>query len=280
MKQIRSGRALELYLGSLRKKGKHIGFVPTMGALHAGHLALVQQAVKENEVVVVSIFVNPTQFGPKEDFKKYPRVLNKDFKLLRRASVDVVFTPSVSEMYPQGDQTWVEVGAVSEGLCGRFRPGHFKGVATIVAKLFNLVRPDRAYFGQKDFQQLKVIEQMVRDLCFPVRIRPCPTVRDREGLALSSRNAYLRPDQKKRALSIHKTLRVLARYVKQGETRVSWLENLGKKLLRKEVDLIQYLEIRRARDLSKITRISKGEKNVILTAVKIGPVRLIDNQMV
>jgi pantoate--beta-alanine ligase len=174
----------------------------------------------------------------------------------------------------------VEVGAVSEGLCGRFRPGHFKGVATIVAKLFNLVRPDRAYFGQKDFQQLKVIEQMVRDLCFPVRIRPCPTVRDREGLALSSRNAYLRPDQKKRALSIHKTLRVLARYVKQGETRVSWLENLGKKLLRKEVDLIQYLEIRRARDLSKITRISKGEKNVILTAVKIGPVRLIDNQMV
>jgi pantoate--beta-alanine ligase len=153
-------------------------------------------------------------------------------------------------------------------------------VATIVAKLFNLVRPDRAYFGQKDFQQLKVIEQMVRDLCFPVRIRPCPTVRDREGLALSSRNAYLRPDQKKRALSIHKTLRVLARYVKQGETRVSWLENLGKKLLRKEVDLIQYLEIRRARDLSKITRISKGEKNVILTAVKIGPVRLIDNQMV
>jgi pantoate--beta-alanine ligase len=280
MKQIRSGRALELYLGSLRKKGKHIGFVPTMGALHAGHLALVQQAVKENEVVVVSIFVNPTQFGPKEDFKKYPRVLNKDFKLLRRASVDVVFTPSVSEMYPQGDQTWVEVGAVSEGLCGRFRPGHFKGVATIVAKLFNLVRPDRAYFGQKDFQQLKVIEQIVRDLCFPVRIRPCPTVRDREGLALSSRNAYLRPDQKKRALSIHKTLRVLARYVKQGETRVSWLENLGKKLLRKEVDLIQYLEIRRARDLSKITRISKGEKNVILTAVKIGPVRLIDNQMV
>ena len=254
--------------------------MPTMGALHEGHLALVRQAKRENDSVVVSIFVNPTQFGPSEDFKKYPRKLQKDLRMLRKEAVDLVYTPSVQEMYPREQRTWVEVGKLGNILCGRFRAGHFRGVATVVAKLFSQVQPDRAYFGQKDFQQLKVIERMVHDLDVPVQVRACPTTRDKNGLALSSRNAYLSEAQKKRALGLNQTLRFLEQEIKRGEKRVQILEHLGKIKLRKCVDQVQYLEIRRFKDLSRMNKISNYEKCILLAAVKIGRVRLIDNRIV
>ncbi len=187
----------------LRKARKAIigsvGLVPTMGALHAGHIALVRQAKSENDNVIVTIFVNPTQFAQNEDLSKYPRDIPRDLDMLRQVGVDLVFTPTADQIYPAGFQTWIEVERVAQGLEGARRPGHFRGVATVVAKLFNLTRPDCAYFGQKDAQQAAVIKQMVRDLNFPMRIRICPTVREADGLAMSSRNVYLSEQQRRSA---------------------------------------------------------------------------------
>src|SRR5689334_3337391 len=188
---------------SAQRHGKQLGLVPTMGALHEGHLSLVRAAKAKTDVVAVSIFVNPTQFGPQEDFTRYPRTLEKDCLMLEREGVDLVFAPTADEMYGTGAKTWVNVEELSEKLCGKSRPGHFRGVATVVAKLFNILEPDVAFFGQKDAAQVAVIKRMVRDLNVPVEIEVCPIVRESDGLALSSRNAYLNPDERKMALVLH-----------------------------------------------------------------------------
>ena len=193
-----------------RAKRLSVGFVPTMGALHAGHLSLLRRARRENKVLVASVFVNPTQFGPKEDLSRYPRPFKKDAALCRAAGVDVLFHPSPGGLYPPGFGAWVDVPALSATLCGPFRPGHFRGVATVVAKLFNLARPTRAYFGMKDFQQLAVIKRMAKDLDLPVRVVPCPTVREADGLAMSSRNAYLSPAERAAAARVPAALRAAA----------------------------------------------------------------------
>lgn len=193
-------------LRSQRGRGLRVGLVPTMGALHEGHLSLIRAARAKSDVVVVSIFVNPTQFGPNEDFAKYPRSFERDCELLARENVDFLFAPSAEEMYPEKNSTWVEVQGLSERLCGRSRPGHFRGVATVVAKLLHIVEPDVAFFGQKDAAQVAVIRRMVRDLNLPVQIEVCPIVREADGLAMSSRNAYLTPEQRKSALVLYRSL--------------------------------------------------------------------------
>src|SRR5579863_2010686 len=200
-----------------RRSGKSVGFVPTMGALHEGHLSLVRAARSKSDVVVVSIFVNPTQFGPKEDFSKYPRTLEKDSALLQAEKVDYIFCPSVEEIYPQGACTWVTVEGLSDKLDGRSRPGHFRGVTTVVSKLFNIVQPDLAFFGQKDAAQAAIIRKMVLDLRFAVRIVVCPIVREKDGLAMSSRNVYLNPEQRKQATVLYRTLTRIQTLAGQGE---------------------------------------------------------------
>ena len=206
MKIIRGIIPMQKLCGRLKAEGRKIGFVPTMGALHEGHLALIRKARKENDTLVVSIFVNPAQFGPKEDFKRYPRSLTRDSLLCKKCGVDIIFSPAVSSIYPKGYRTYVRVEGLSEVLCGAFRKGHFRGVATVVAKLFNIVQPDRAYFGQKDAQQCVIIKKMCRDLNMPLDIKVLPTVRGPGGLALSSRNAYLSPEERKDALVLFQAL--------------------------------------------------------------------------
>jgi pantoate--beta-alanine ligase len=228
-----------------------VGLVPTMGAFHAGHLALFAAARDENDVVVVSLFVNPAQFGEGEDLDRYPRDEERDAKLAEEASVDILFAPSAEEIYPNGFATWVEVGELGEKLEGEFRPGHFRGVATVCLKLFNIVRPDRAYFGQKDAQQAAVLKQLVRDLNLDPEIRVVPTVRDEDGLALSSRNAYLSPEEREAALALPRALAT--------RDPVKAREQLG------GLD-VDYLEVA---DLN-------GQK-VLAAAVRIGRTRLIDN---
>src|SRR5215469_7728780 len=206
MELISSAARMTALSREAHRSGKRVGLVPTMGALHEGHLSLVRAARSQSDVVVVSIFVNPTQFGPKEDFSKYPRTLEKDLALLEAEKVDFVFNPSVQEMYPQGSSTSVTVEGLSERLDGRSRPGHFRGVTTVVSKLFNVVQPDLAFFGQKDAAQAAIIRRMVRDLHFDTEIRICPIVREADGLAMSSRNAYLSPEERRRATVIYRSL--------------------------------------------------------------------------
>ena len=216
-KVISSVPELRAAIASLRREGKRIGFVPTMGALHEGHLSLVRASKAECDATVVSIYVNPSQFGPNEDFSKYPRTLEADLELLASCGDELVFTPQNDDMYPPGFASWVEVGAVAEPLEGQFRPGHFRGVATVVLKLFNLVQPDAAYFGQKDYQQTAVIRRMVADLNVPIEIRVCPIVREPDGLAMSSRNRYLSPAARQRALVLWKSLQRAGELVAGGE---------------------------------------------------------------
>jgi len=191
----------------LRSQGKTIGFVPTMGYFHEGHLSLMRRARQECDVVVVSIYVNPLQFGPREDFNRYPRDLQRDLKMAEEVGVDIVFAPKDEDMYPEGYQTFVEVTELTRSLEGFYRPGHFRGVTTVVAKLFNIVLPHKAYFGEKDFQQLRVVQRMVRDLNFPVEIVPCPTVRETDGLAMSSRNTYLNTEERRAATVLYRALK-------------------------------------------------------------------------
>src|SRR3989339_564226 len=206
VKIIRSPRSMQDICLKLRARGKTVGLVPTMGALHAGHMSLIARARRENDVVVVSIFVNPVQFGPSEDYLKYPRPFSIDTGLCRAAGVDMLFAPGAVAMYPKGHKTFVNVEEMSNVLCGASRPGHFRGVATVVSKLFNIVLPSKAYFGEKDFQQLAVIKKMARDLNMPVKIVPCPTVRESSGLAFSSRNSYLSPSERGQAAKISQAL--------------------------------------------------------------------------
>ena len=257
-------------------KGLTIGFVPTMGALHRGHLALVKLSQSKTDITVVSIFVNPTQFGPQEDFNAYPRQFESDSEKLQKENVDVLFAPTTDDMYGSEFQTSISVKEVSKGLCGEFRPGHFQGVATVVLKLFNIVRPQVAVFGEKDYQQLLVIKHMVGDLNLDVNIVSHPIVRDSDGLALSSRNVRLSQEEKQEALIIPATLARAQEFFNKGEREIAKILTACAEFIDREGSLnLQYLEIRDALTLKSISKIEK--KAVVLLAAHVGNVRLIDN---
>ncbi|MBT1247838.1 MULTISPECIES: pantoate--beta-alanine ligase [unclassified Thermosipho (in: thermotogales)] len=255
--------------------GKSIGFVPTMGYLHEGHLSLVRAARKENDVVVVSIFVNPTQFGPNEDYDNYPRNLERDLKLLESESVDYVFIPTNEEMYEKDFSTYVEEVSLSKFLCGAKRPGHFRGVCTVVTKLFNIVRPTRAYFGQKDAQQFRVLRRMVRDLNFDVKLKEMPIVREKDGLAMSSRNIYLTKEERKEATRLYKSLLKAKELVKSGVVDVKIIRDEMRKILEHPLLKIDYIEIVDEENLMPVEIIDR--KVVVAIAVFVGKARLIDN---
>lgn len=276
MKIVSTVAELKKVLAATRQQKRSVGFVPTMGALHEGHEALLAQAVSENDVTVLSIFVNPTQFAPNEDFSRYPRTFDDDCIRAQRAGVDIVFAPTPEVIYPQGWSTYIDVEGVTEGLCGRFRPGHFRGVATVVYRLFRLVQPKRAYFGQKDLQQCLVIARMVRDLRLPVRIIACPTVREADGLALSSRNRYLSAEERAKATVIPKALEAVGREFENGNRQVEALVATAKKALATVPEFeLQYAEIRSLPDLQPIRRIEGPAAFAV--AGYLGKTRLIDN---
>jgi pantoate--beta-alanine ligase len=263
---------------ALRQGGARLGFVPTMGALHAGHLRLVEVARRHAPRVAVSIFVNPTQFGPNEDFERYPRNLERDVELLRGAGADLVFAPTPAEMYPAGERTRVSVSALGDHLCGPFRPGHFQGVATVVTKLFAAVGPCTAVFGRKDYQQLKIIERLARDLLLPVTVVGEPTVRDADGLALSSRNAYLAPNEREQALAIPRALAVAAQSFARGEREARALIEPVRAALREAGLRSDYAEIADSEELLPFAPGARvGERALIALAAFCGTTRLIDN---
>lgn len=276
MNLIKTVRNLQEYLASLRQQGKTIGFVPTMGALHEGHFSLVRQCVTDNDVCVVSIFVNPTQFNNKEDLEKYPRTLERDSQSLERLGVNVVFAPSEREIYPEPDTRQFDFGQLDKVMEGVHRPGHFNGVAQVVSRLFDIVKPNRAYFGEKDFQQLAIIREMVKQLSFPVQIVPMPIVREASGLALSSRNERLTPAQKEVAVNISKTLFVSRDWMK---------DNLVKETAEKVIDAInsfdglnvEYYEIVDGYTLQSVADWKDADYIVGCITVFCGDVRLIDN---
>jgi len=259
-----------------RKKGKRIGFVPTMGYLHEGHLSLVRQSVKDNDLTVLSIFVNPIQFGPGEDFERYPRDIERDKRLLEKEGVDYLFFPTNEEIYPSGFKTFVEVAELGKKLCGKSRPGHFRGVTTVVLKLFNIVQPDKAYFGQKDAQQAIIIKKMVKDLNLDVEIVVMPIVREEDGLAMSSRNVYLNEEERKNATVLYKSLKEAERMIKEGERDAEKVINRMREIVMSYPKaLIDYIEIVDTEELNPVNPI-KG-KVLIALAVYIGKARLIDN---
>lgn len=262
-----------------RKLGKKIGLVPTMGALHEGHLTLVNQARSACDFVVVSVFVNPTQFLPNEDFEKYPRTLEDDAAACEKAGVDVVFAPSAAEMYPQGYDSWVEVGTVTETLEGAIRPGHFRGVTTVCTKLINIVAPDIAFFGRKDYQQLAVMKKLVQDLNMPVKIKPVGIVRESDGMAMSSRNRYLSTEERAIAVTISKSLFTAGEAYFKGEHRTSELIKIARDVLSSQPDIeLDYLVIADADTLEPVTDIY--HPSVMLIAARLGKVRLIDNILI
>ena len=260
-----------------RESPRPLGLVPTMGALHEGHLALVRQARRENATVAVSIFVNPTQFGPQEDLAAYPRDMERDLKLLEAEGIDLVYTPAPEEVYPPGFDTWVEPGELANRLEGAVRPGHFRGVATVVTKLFNVVRPERAYFGQKDGQQLAVIRQLVRDLNLGIEIVAVPTVRDADGLALSSRNAYLTAEQRAAAPVIYRALSRSGELWREGQGDAELLRIAVRSILEEEplIGGIDYVSVADAATLQELERV--GGPAMVSVAVRMGQTRLIDN---
>ncbi len=256
---------------------KSVGFVPTMGFLHEGHLSLVRRCREESDLTVVSIFVNPAQFGPTEDLLRYPRDPEKDIALLEKEGVDFLFLPAESEMYPQAYCTYVRVEDLEDKLCGRSRPGHFRGVATIVLKLFNLVRPQRAYFGQKDAQQAILIRRLIRDLNLPVQVRVMPIVRDADGLALSSRNVFLSPAERQAALSLPRSLQRAEALVRGGMLQSQVLRDAMREELDRDPLLAsEYIAVVRLQDLQDISLIEPGN-TLIAAAVRVGRTRLIDN---
>jgi len=259
-----------------RQDGRRLGFVPTMGALHAGHISLVRAARQRCDAVAVSIFVNPTQFGPKEDFSKYPRTFEHDCELLEAEGGAILFAPSTEEMYPLGSTTFVTVEGLSEKLCGRSRSGHFRGVATVVATLFNIVEPDLAFFGQKDSAQAVIIRRMVRDLAFDVEIVVCPIVREPDGLALSSRNAYLDPRQRKQATVLYRSLMRVQTLVDGGERNSARLISAALDVFKEEPEVrLDYFEIVDRETLDPVPDISQGA--LVAVAAFVGATRLIDN---
>lgn len=259
-----------------KEKGKSVGFVPTMGALHEGHLSLIRRARSENGFVVVSIFVNPAQFGPKEDLKRYPKPVKNDISLCKKEGVDLIFYPEVKQMYPEGYKTYIEVKELSDLLCGKPRPGHFKGVATVVTKLFNIIQPDTAYFGQKDGQQAAVIKKMASDLNMPVKIKVMPIVREKDGLAMSSRNVYLSTKERKDAVVLFNSLNLAKVLIKNGQMNTDTIILRMKQLIgKKKSAKIDYIDIVDPNTLKRIPKI-KGSCFIVL-AVWIGKTRLIDN---
>jgi pantoate--beta-alanine ligase len=259
-----------------RANRKRLGLVPTMGALHEGHLSLVRAAKAQCAAVAVSIFVNPTQFGPTEDLSKYPRPFDRDCQLLEKEGVDILFAPSVEEIYPNGQVTWVLVEGLSEKLDGRSRPGHFRGVTTIVSKLFHILEPDATFFGQKDAAQLAVIRRMVEDLNFPVEIVACPIVRESDGLAMSSRNAYLNREERGRALVLRRSLQQVQQEFQNGERIAAKLIAAAKDVFAREPQVVlDYFEIVDPDTLDPVERIS--QKTLVTVAANVGSTRLIDN---
>ena len=254
-----------------------VGLVPTMGALHRGHLALVRRARAENDLVTVSIFVNPAQFGPSEDFESYPRDVERDLALLREEGVDLVFAPGVEEVYPPGHDTWVDPGRVADSLEGEHRPGHFRGVATVVAKLFNVVRPHRAYFGQKDGQQAAVVRRMAAQLDVGVEVVVVPTVREADGLALSSRNVYLTPAQRRAAPAVFRALQAAQGLWTEGERDAGALRRAVRAVLEEEplIEAVDYVSVADGDSLEELDRVAGPA--MVSVAVRMGHTRLIDN---
>ncbi len=278
MEIINHIRDMQRWSETQRVAGKTIAFVPTMGYLHEGHISLVREGKKQGDVVVVSIFVNPMQFNQQSDFDKYPRKDEQDRRMLEEVGTDVLFYPTAAEIYPEGFQTAVEVNKVTEPLCGAFRPGHFRGVATVVAKLFNIVKPHVAIFGQKDFQQCVVIQQMVRDLNFDLEILPMPTIRESDGLAMSSRNARLSPAERHTSLSIARALNHAQEMVTAGERRAEVILNAVQEILTREGGVrVEYASLCHPETLAAVTQLSGP--TLLAIAAWVGEVRLIDNRV-
>lgn len=279
MKVITNINQMQSLSCSMQKKGKTIGFAPTMGCLHDGHLSLIRKARRENDYVVISIFVNPTQFGPEEDFNRYPRNFTQDKKLAKLAGVDVIFYPTTQAMYPEGHKSAVCVGDLGDALCGVSRPGHFSAVATVVLKLFNIVSPSVAYFGQKDAQQVMIIKRMVRDLNLPLKIKVLPVVRERDGLAMSSRNSYLRREQRKNAIILYKSLQTAVGMIKSKNKVPREIICLMREMIKStsgaRIDYIKIVNLETLHDVKTV----KGCV-LICVAVFFGKTHLIDNMIV
>jgi pantoate--beta-alanine ligase len=276
MRIIETISDMKLFVQQAKEHGLSIGLVPTMGSLHEGHLALMRQAKKNCDVVVVSIFVNPTQFGPNEDYAKYPRDLTGDSEQAGKSGVEVIFHPQVQEMYPKGYNSFIEIDGITEKLCGLSRPGHFRGVATIVAKLLNIIQPDTAFFGQKDAQQVLVLQRMVSDLNMNVALEIVPIVREKDGLAMSSRNAFLTDEERKAALVLYRSLQLAQQLVTQGEVNVEKIrQQVITNIQAEERAEIDYAEIHSYPLLENIDTIE--QKALLALAVRIGNTRLIDN---
>lgn len=283
MRICRTMEELKRFYAEFRTSGETVGFVPTMGYLHAGHLSLVRRAKRENDYVVMSVFVNPLQFGPNEDFERYPRDESRDLALMEEAGVSAAFLPDAGEMYPGGTiRTTVSVGGITERLCGASRPGHFDGVATVVAKLFHLTSPNRAYFGMKDAQQVAVVEKMTEDLNFPVEIVPCATLREADGLAMSSRNVYLTPQQRDQAPVLYRTLQRLDEWL-AGNPKLTAAEaerRMAEAIAATPGAAIDYAEVLTFPGLEPIDGpVAEAGRCIAALAVRFGPTRLIDNRL-
>ncbi len=279
MRVIETVADLKAVIRMQKKTGKSIGLVPTMGYLHEGHISLVKTSIHDNDFTIISVFVNPTQFGPNEDYSNYPRSIEKDSRMAAAAGADIIFAPSAKEMYPEGYSTFVNVEGITEIMCGKSRPGHFRGVATVVLKLLNIVEPDNAYFGQKDAQQVAVIKRMTKDLNMNSKIIVCPIVREQDGLALSSRNLYLNSEERKAALVLSKSLFEVENQIKNGErSKEKIIETIKRSISEEKLANIDYVTIVDADTLNEISRIDR--KVLIALAVKIGGTRLIDNVIV
>ena len=276
---VRSIKKMQDISKRVKGKGKRVGFVPTMGFLHEGHLSLVRASKRECDITVVSIFVNPAQFGPGEDYRTYPRDLSRDMRLLKDLKVDILFCPKAKEMYKRGFSAFIEVKGLSEVLCGARRPGHFRGVTTVVAKLFEIVKPDLAYFGRKDYQQQLIIKKMVSDLNMDVKIKALPTIREADGLAMSSRNAYLSGDERKEAAVLYQSLRLARKLVKGGERNSKKIISAMRGLISKKPGVkIDYLGAYDSDTLQEVKKI-RG-KTLFALAAFVGPTRLIDNMVI
>jgi len=275
MKIIKNPLQIQKISMELIRKNKSIGFVPTMGALHSGHVSLIKKSVSQNDITVVSVYVNPIQFGPNEDYKRYPRPVNDDIQICKKNGVDYLFLPSNEALYDKDFSTYVAVDKLSGIMCGVTRPVHFRGVATVVSKLFNIVMPDRAYFGLKDYQQYVIIKRMVKDLNFRTKVIGCPIIREKSGLAMSSRNTYLSPEAKEQAVNIHKILVNAKKSFNSGKNIDAVIKETAKLLSAIENSEIDYIE---ARDSNTLQPAGKTTKNVVIAAaVKISNIRLIDN---
>ena len=279
MQVIRSSRRMAAFARRMRRQGKRIGLVPTMGALHDGHVALMRRARRANDLVVATIFVNPLQFGPREDYARYPRALRQDLRLAREAGVDIVFAPPLDAVYPPGFQTRLRAGPLAARWEGAVRPGHFDGVVTVVAILFQLTQPTDAYFGQKDYQQARIIARLIHDLQLPIRFHLCPTVREPDGLAMSSRNRYLLPQDRPRAAALIRALRAARARLRAGQRNAAFVQRQMWAILQREPGVrVDYAAITDAETLEPLTRV-RG-RVALLVAARVGRTRLIDNLLV